>query len=118
MHAHNGAPMEIFMDKIWLEHYPPGVPHDIHPEQYSSLTQLMEQSFKAHSQSPFSVCMDRWMSYGELDQLSAALGSWFQSQGLEPGSRIAIMLPNLPQFAVTMAAVLRAGYTCVNVNPL
>jgi acyl-CoA synthetase (AMP-forming)/AMP-acid ligase II len=106
------------MEKIWLEHYPPGVPHEIHPEQYSSLTQLMEQSFKAHSQSPFSVCMDRWMSYGELDQLSAALGSWFQSQGLAPGARIAIMLPNLPQFAVTMAAVLRAGYTCVNVNPL
>jgi acyl-CoA synthetase (AMP-forming)/AMP-acid ligase II len=62
--------------------------------------------------------MDRWMSYSELDTLSAALGSWFQSQGLEPGARIAIMLPNLPQFAVTMAAVLRAGYTCVNVNPL
>ena len=106
------------MEKIWLEHYPAGVAHDIHPEQYTSLTQLMEQSFKTHSESPFSVCMDRWMSYGELDSLSAALGSWFQSQGLAPGSRIAIMLPNLPQFAVTMAAVLRAGYTCVNVNPL
>ncbi len=106
------------MDKIWLEHYPAGVPHDIHPEQYSSLTQLLEQSFKANSQNPFSVCMDRWMSYGELDTLSASLGSWLQSQGLAPGSRIAIMLPNLPQFAVTMAAVLRAGYTCVNVNPL
>jgi acyl-CoA synthetase (AMP-forming)/AMP-acid ligase II len=106
------------MNKIWLEHYPAGVAHDIRPEQYSSLTQLLEQSFKAHSQSPFSVCMDRWMSYGELDTLSAALGSWFQSQGLAPGARIAIMLPNLPQFAVTMAAILRAGYTCVNVNPL
>jgi long-chain acyl-CoA synthetase len=106
------------MEKIWLAHYPAGVAHDIHPEQYTSLTQLMEQSFKTHSESPFSVCMDRWMSYGELDSLSAALGSWFQSQGLAPGSRIAIMLPNLPQFAVTMAAVLRAGYTCVNVNPL
>jgi len=116
--AHNQKQLEIFMEKIWLEHYPAGVPHDIHPEQYTSLTQLMEQSFKTHSESPFSVCMDRWMSYGELDSLSAALGSWFQSQGLAPGSRIAIMLPNLPQFAVTMAAVLRAGYTCVNVNPL
>jgi len=116
--VHNPSILEIFMDKVWLEHYPAGVAHEIHPEQYSSLTQLLEQSFKAHGQSPFSVCMDRWMSYGELDHLSAALGSWFQSQGLAPGARIAIMLPNLPQFAVTMAAVLRAGYTCVNVNPL
>ncbi len=106
------------MEKVWLAHYPQGVVHDINLAQYSSLTQLLNQSFKANSQSPFSVCMDRWMSYGELDQLSEALGCWFQSQGLLPGARIAIMLPNLPQFAVTMAAVLRAGYTCVNVNPL
>jgi acyl-CoA synthetase (AMP-forming)/AMP-acid ligase II len=110
--------MEISMEKVWLAHYPQGVAHSINLAQYSSLTQLLNQSFKANSQSPFSVCMDRWMSYGELDQLSEALGSWFQSQGLLPGARIAIMLPNLPQFAVTMAAVLRAGYTCVNVNPL
>jgi acyl-CoA synthetase (AMP-forming)/AMP-acid ligase II len=110
--------MEISMEKVWLAHYPQGVVHDINLAQYSSLTQLLNQSFKANSQSPFSVCMDRWMSYGELDQLSEALGCWFQSQGLLPGARIAIMLPNLPQFAVTMAAVLRAGYTCVNVNPL
>ena len=58
------------------------------------------------------------MSYRELDELSAALGAWLQGRGLEPGARVAIMLPNIPQFAVTMAAVLRAGYTCVNVNPL
>ena len=58
------------------------------------------------------------MTYGELDQLSAALGAWLQAQGLEPGARVALMLPNVPQFPVTMAAVLRAGYTCVNVNPL
>ena len=62
--------------------------------------------------------MERWMTYGQLDELSAALGAWLQAQGLEPGARVAIMLPNMPQFAVTMAAVLRAGYTCVNVNPL
>jgi acyl-CoA synthetase (AMP-forming)/AMP-acid ligase II len=62
--------------------------------------------------------MDRWMSYGELDRLSGQLGAWLQGLGLAPGARVAIMLPNVPQFAVTMAAVLRAGYTCVNVNPL
>ncbi|MBX3658191.1 MAG: AMP-binding protein [Ramlibacter sp.] len=106
------------MDKIWLDSYPAGVPHDINPEQYRSLTHLLEESFKKNASSPFSVCMDRWMSYGELDDLSSALGAWLQSMGLEPGARVAIMLPNIPQFAVTMAGVLRAGYTCVNVNPL
>jgi long-chain acyl-CoA synthetase len=106
------------MEKHWLKSYPEGVPHEIRPEQYRSLTQLLEESFKKNASRPFSVCMERWMSYGELDGLSAALGAWFQAQGLAPGARIAIMLPNVPQFAVTMAAVLRAGYTCVNVNPL
>jgi long-chain acyl-CoA synthetase len=106
------------MEKNWLNSYPEGVPHEIHPEQYRSLTQLLEESFKKNASRPFSVCMERWMTYGDLDGFSAALGAWFQAQGLEPGARIAIMLPNIPQFAVTMAAVLRAGYTCVNVNPL
>ena len=100
------------------QHYPPGVPHEVHPEQYRSLAHMFETSFQQFAQRPFSVCMERWMSYGELDALSAALGAWLQSRGLEPGARVAIMLPNIPQFAVTMCAVLRAGYTCVNVNPL
>src|SRR5215208_349587 len=106
------------MEKHWLKSYPEGVPHEIDPRQYRSLTQLLEESFKKNASRPFSVCMERWMTYGQLDQLSAALGAWLQAQGLEPGARVAIMLPNIPQFAVTMAAVLRAGYSCVNVNPL
>ena len=106
------------MDKYWLKHYPEGVAHEVHPQQYRSLTHLLEESFRKHAANPFSVCMERWMSYRELDQLSGALGAWLQAQGLEPGARVAIMLPNIPQFAVTMAAVLRTGYTCVNVNPL
>jgi len=106
------------MEKIWLKSYPPGVPHDINPEQYRSVAHLLEESFRKHAKSPFSVCMDRWMNYGELERLSGALGAYLQGLGLQPGARVAIMLPNIPQFGVTMAAVLRAGYTCVNVNPL
>lgn len=106
------------MERIWLKSYPPGVPHEVKPDEYRSLTHLLEESFQKNAASPFAVCMESWMSYGELDHLSAALGSWLHSKGLEPDARVAIMLPNIPQFPVTMAAVLRAGYTCVNVNPL
>ena len=106
------------MEKTWLKSYPPGVPHDIDPDQYRSVPHLLEESFRKHAASPFSVCMDRWMTYGELDHHSAALGAWLQSLGLAPDARVAIMLPNVPQFGVTMAGVLRAGFTCVNVNPL
>jgi long-chain acyl-CoA synthetase len=106
------------MERIWLKSYPPGVPDTVNPAQYRSLTQLLEESFRRNAARPFSVCMEQWMSYQQLDELSGALGAWLQSLGLEPDARVAIMLPNIPQFAVTMAAVLRAGYTCVNVNPL
>jgi long-chain acyl-CoA synthetase len=109
---------EISMDKFWLKSYPEGVPHTIDTEQFRSLNQLLEDSFKKNAARPFSVCMDRWMSYGQLDEMSSAVAAWLQHQGLEPGARVAIMLPNIPQFAVTMAGILRAGYTCVNVNPL
>ena len=106
------------MEKIWLKNYPPGVPHEIDPGEYRSLNELLENAFKRNANSPVSVCMDAWMTYGQLDRMSAALGAYLQGLGLPTGSRVAIMLPNVPQFLVTMAAVLRAGYTCVNVNPL
>ena len=106
------------MDRHWLASYPSGVAHDIDVTQYQSLTHLLEESFRKNKDRPFSVCMNCWMTYGQVDTLSAALGAYLQSRGLQPGARVAIMLPNLPQFAVTMAAILRAGYTCVNVNPL
>lgn len=106
------------MDRFWLKSYPPEVPHEINPEQYSSLGTLFDESFAKFADKPFSVCMDQWMSYAQLDEQSKALGCYLQSLGLEPGARVAIMLPNVPQFPVTMAAVLRAGFTCVNVNPL
>lgn len=106
------------MEKIWLKSYPEGVPSEINPEQYRSLTHLLEESFQKNAAKPVSVCMESWMTYGQLDKLSATFGAWLQGKGLEPGARVAIMLPNVPQFPVTMAAILRAGYTCVNVNPL
>jgi long-chain acyl-CoA synthetase len=106
------------MEKIWLKNYPPGVPHEIDPGEYRSLNELLENAFKRNANSPVTVCMDAWMTYGQLDRMSAALGAYLQGLGLPTGTRVAIMLPNVPQFLVTMAGILRAGYTCVNVNPL
>ena len=63
------------MDKHWLKSYPEGVPPEIHPQQYSSLTQLLEESFRKNASRPFSVCMEQWMTYGQLDELSKALGN-------------------------------------------
>ena len=77
------------MEKIWLRSYPEGVAHEVYPEQYRSLTQLLEESFKKNASRPFSVCMERWMSYAQLDESSSALAAWLQSRDLEPGARVA-----------------------------
>ena len=84
----------------------------------TSLASFMEKGLQAHADRPVSVCMEQWMTYRELDGYSQALAGWLQGQGLQAGDRVAVMLPNIPQFLVTMVAVVRAGFTVVNVNPL
>ncbi|WP_323139751.1 long-chain fatty acid--CoA ligase [Massilia phyllosphaerae] len=106
------------MDKIWLKSYPPGVPADIDPDQYGSLVQLLEESFRKYAANKAFVCMDKFMTYGELDAMSKRLAAWLQSRGLQKGARVAVMMPNVLQYPVALAAILRAGYTVVNVNPL
>ena len=106
------------MDKIWLQSYPPGVPSEINPDQYRSLAQLQEEAFQKYAQRKAYVCMDKFITYAELDAYSKQLGAWLQSLGLKKGARVAIMMPNVLQYPIALAAILRAGYTVVNVNPL
>jgi long-chain acyl-CoA synthetase len=106
------------MDKFWLKSYEAGVPAEIDWTQYRSLTHLLEEAFRKYADRPAYACMGKSMSYAELDKLSGQMAAWLQSRGLQPGARVAIMMPNVLQYPVAMAAVLRAGYTIVNVNPL
>src|SRR5262249_8087770 len=106
------------MDRFWLKSYPPGVPSDIDPSVYPSLVALLEESFAKYRDRNAYVCMDKALTFGEVDTLSAALAAWLQSRGLQKGARVAIMMPNVLQYPVAVAAVLRAGLIAVNVNPL
>nr|WP_315400040.1 long-chain-fatty-acid--CoA ligase [uncultured Duganella sp.] len=106
------------MEKIWLKSYPENMPSEIDPTQYRSVTHLLEESFRKYADRNAYVCMDKFLTYAELDKLSLRMGAWLQSKGLKPGARVAIMMPNVLQYPVAMAAILRAGYTVVNVNPL
>ncbi len=102
----------------WLKSYPPGMPADIPLDPSASLVELLEEAFRRHASRDATVCMNVRMRFRELDEHSSALGAWLQSKGLERGARVAIMMPNLPQYLVSIAAILRAGYVVVNVNPL
>ncbi len=105
-------------DRFWLKNYPKGVPAEIDINQYQSLVQLLDEAFKKYSNLPAYTCMGVTMTYRQLDENSAAIGAWLQSKGLGKGARVAIMMPNILQYPVVLAGVLRAGCTVVNVNPL
>jgi long-chain acyl-CoA synthetase len=106
------------MERIWLKQYPAGVPADIDVTQYSSLVDMLEESFAKFADRKAFICMDKSISYRDLDEMSAAFGAYLQSKGLKKGARVALMMPNVLQYPVATAAVLRAGYAVVNVNPL
>ena len=106
------------MQTPWLAHYPPGVPAEVRTDIFPSLAALLEDAFRHHARRDALCFMDQRMSFREVDQLSEALGAWLQSLGLAKGARVAVMMLNVPQYLVTIAAILRAGYVVVNVNPL
>ena len=109
---------DLLADRPWLSSYSPGVPADIDPSQYASLVQLMEESFQKYASRTAYSFMGKEVSYGQTDSLSRALAAYLQGLGLVKGDRVAIMMPNVPQYPVAVAAILRAGYVVVNVNPL
>jgi len=106
------------MEKVWLKSYPPGVPAEVDLDKCPTLIDLMDKSFSEYSQRSLVDFLGKQISYGEIDHQSRAFGAWLQSLGLKPGARVAIMMPNVPQYVVALCAVLRAGYVVVNVNPL
>ncbi|MES2029001.1 MAG: long-chain fatty acid--CoA ligase [Pseudomonadota bacterium] len=106
------------MERIWLKQYPAGVPADIDVNLYPSLVDLLEESFAKFRDRKAFICMDKSITYRELDEMSASLGAYLQSKGLAKGARVALMMPNVLQYPIATSAVLRAGYAVVNVNPL
>ena len=105
-------------ERIWLSSYPPGVPADIDVAQYDSVVALMEESFSRYADQVAYSFMGKDLSFRQTDHLSLALAAYLQGLGLARGDRVAIMMPNVPQYPVAVAAILRAGLVLVNVNPL
>ena len=106
------------MERIWLKNYPAGVPAEIDYAQYESIVSLLEEAFKKYASRPAYSFMDKEMSFHDVDTMSGKLAAWLQAKGLKKGARVAIMMPNVAQYPVALAGVLRAGCVVVNVNPL
>ena len=106
------------MEKIWINHYPKGVPAEIDVNEYASVREIFEESAGKYGGRPAFTCMGRSMGFSELDTLSTAFGAWLQGIGCAKGSRVAVMMPNILQYPVCVFGTLKAGCTVVNVNPL
>jgi long-chain acyl-CoA synthetase len=105
-------------DRPWLSSYPQGVPADIDASQYPSLVALMEESFTKYADRTAYSFMGKDISYAETDKQSKAFAGYLQGLGLAKGDRVAVMMPNCPQYPISVAGILRAGLILVNVNPL
>ncbi|MDD9908930.1 MAG: long-chain-fatty-acid--CoA ligase [Ahrensia sp.] len=106
------------MNRFWTKNYPEGVPSDVNVAEFESLTALLEDSFAKYHDRDAYVFMDKKITYGDVDERSKIFAAYLQSLGLKKGDRVAIMMPNVLQYPITTAAVLRAGLIVVNVNPL
>ncbi|WP_439273788.1 long-chain-fatty-acid--CoA ligase [Pseudochrobactrum sp. HB0163] len=107
-----------YATRPWLQSYPEGVAHTLSPSPYQSIADLILTACKTYAERPAFTCMDKSLSYRELDEKSAAMAAWLQSRGLEKGDRVAVMMPNILQYPLAITAILRAGLVVVNVNPL
>ena len=102
----------------WLKHYPANMPANINPEQYQNVLQILDETFKKYKNNKAFSCFGKEMTFGEIDTASRNFAAYLHSRGLEPGDRIALMMPNLLQYPVALFGALRAGLTVVNTNPL
>lgn len=106
------------MDKFWLKSYPPDIPSEIDLSQYQSLAHFLDESLQKYAKRQAYVCMDKTITFAEVDAMAKKLAAWLQVKGLQKGARVAVMMPNVLQYPVALTALLRAGYIVVNVNPL
>ena len=106
------------MEKPWLQIYPAGVPANIDPSQYPLLIDMINESLEKYADQTAFIFMGKSMTFGEVDRLSTQFAAYLQSRGLEPGDRVALMMPNMLQYPIALFGCLRAGLILVNTNPL
>jgi len=105
-------------EKPWLKNYPKGVPANIDPDVYPRLTDMLDECLKKYNDLPAFIFMGKTLTFGEVDRLSNNFAAYLHSRGLEPGDRIALMMPNMLQYPIALFGAIRAGLIVVNTNPL
>ncbi|MBF0100177.1 MAG: AMP-binding protein [Desulfobacterales bacterium] len=106
------------MEKIWLKSYEEGIPAEINFKE-NSISEMLENIYQKFSELPAFHNMGTTLTYSDIERMSKQFASYLQNQlKLEKGERVAIMMPNILQYPVTLFGILQAGLIAVNVNPL
>ena len=106
------------MEKYWINRYPPSTPSEIIVDSTATLASLLDQSCERFASLPAFHNWGTTLTYAELERRSRRFAAYLQASGFRKGDRIALMLPNLLQYPVTLFGALRAGLSVVNTNPL
>jgi long-chain acyl-CoA synthetase len=107
------------MSKPWLQSYPEGVPEEISIDEYASVADIFDQSVCKFEDLPAYSNFGKTITYKEVRQFTSQMGAYLKHElGLDKGTRVAVMMPNLLQNPVAIFGILRAGMVVVNTNPL
>jgi long-chain acyl-CoA synthetase len=104
--------------KPWLEHYDEGVPHTLRPYSDRTLLALISDTTRQRPDHPALFFKGARMSYEELERLSDAFAAALVAQGVKKGDRVAVLLPNCPQFLIAQLGAWKAGGIAALINPL
>ena len=105
------------MERPWLKFYEAGVPHHIDYPRIP-LHRVLDDTAKDFPDLDAVIFQGKRIQYGELAGWTRDLASGFHQIGIKKGQRVAIMLPNCPQYIVAYYAILKLGGVVVNVNPM
>ena len=107
------------MNKIWLKSYPKNIPESIGELSNSSICDMMKKASYKYSKNIAFTNLNSKLTYSDVDKYSDNFGAYLQKQlSISRGSKVAIMLPNLLTYPVTLFGAYKAGATVININPL
>ena len=105
------------MNRPWFASYEQGVPHDLDIPDVL-LPAILEKTAAAYPDNPAVIFHDRTILYREIQERTASLAAGLAGIGVRKGERVAIMLPNCPQYIEAFYAILKIGGIVVNTNPM
>ena len=107
------------MGHRWLEHYPANVKAEIDIPEDLDIAGHIETTCKQYTHKTALTCMGADLSFQQLDRMAISFAAYLQNKAkIAKGDRVAIMLPNVIQFPISLFATQKVGGVCVNTNPL